>query len=484
MNAPERLGEAPAIYRMRHFLSENERLHVLHLLQNPHALSQHGVTTHRDETGTSLHLPTEADEVLERLQKRIVASAQIPQAVIEFRVRLYHPGQGHPPHFDHYEAEGRELLATCLMGVEEAEEGGETHFPKAMPDPLAVALQPGDALLWFHQNALQKPDLHAWHGALEVQKGRKVVMAAFLYARPASKVSPLQVAEGDSSVKNFYCIDDGVPESTIEQLRNASHDRGVRFVHVRAGLCDHTSLPELEHGAMLYRPGTTYRSMVVEQVLCHEHVASFYDHPAGVHLCWNEQGLLFQRAGVPTPRTFFVTPKDRGLLKKYVEHLGGFPVVLKVPGGSLGVGVMRLDSWASLFSVVDQIKSQGSMLHMMAYIPDALHWRVVVVGDRAVASYINRTEPDDFRTYVEDDPEDFAQEPPAAVVDAAVRAVKAQGLSFGGVDVLEHDSGRVYVLEANFPCYFGHPMESGEVDVAGEMLDFLMERSREIQDRS
>jgi glutathione synthase/RimK-type ligase-like ATP-grasp enzyme len=60
----------------------------------------------------------------------------------------------------------------------------------------------------------------------------------------------------------------------------------------------------------------------------------------------------------------------------------------------------------------------------------------------------------------------------------AVRAVRAQRLFFGGVDLLRHPSGRLYVIEVNFPCFFAQATLGGGVDVAGPMIDFLSERAR------
>ena len=62
------------------------------------------------------------------------------------------------------------------------------------------------------------------------------------------------------------------------------------------------------------------------------------------------------------------------------------PVVIKALGYSRGVGTIRADSLASLFSIVDYALAEGTKPMLTAYVPDAVHWRVVVVGDEAVAS--------------------------------------------------------------------------------------------------
>ena len=51
-----------------------------------------------------------------------------------------------------------------------------------------------------------------------------------------------------------------------------------------------------------------------------------------------------------------------------------------------------------------------------------------------------------------------------------------RGLRMGGVDALVAPDGRMWVLEVNHPCYFGHAQDEGGVDVAGAMVDWLLTR--------
>jgi glutathione synthase/RimK-type ligase-like ATP-grasp enzyme len=64
-------------------------------------------------------------------------------------------------------------------------------------------------------------------------------------------------------------------------------------------------------------------------------------------------------------------------------------------------------------------------------------------------------------------------EVPAAVADIAVRSVHAERVEFGGVDILEHVNGQLYMLEVNYPCYFAHAQIGAGVDVAGRMVAHL-----------
>jgi hypothetical protein len=279
---------------------------------------------------------------------------------------------------------------------------------------------------------------------------------------------------------NFYCVDDGVPEPTTRFLRQACDARGVEYVHVDPRWFDFRDDQQLQPGELLYRPAVSVAASRVEQFLYADGVATFYRDADGVFFNPMTSALHFHRVGLPVPRTFYLQDTPRPTLDSYVQRLGGYPVVIKLLGYSRGVGVMRADSPESLYSIVDFAQAEGKSPLLCAYVEDAVHWRLIVVGDRVVAGYLNRKDHNDFRTYADESPEDFQHPIKPAMADLAVRAVHALRYEFGGVDILEHPSGRLYLLESNFPCYFATPQEVVGTDVSGAMLDFLIEKSRRL----
>jgi hypothetical protein len=61
--------------------------------------------------------------------------------------------------------------------------------------------------------------------------------------------------------------------------------------------------------------------------------------------------------------------------------------------------------------------------------------------------------------------------------EIAVAAVRALGHEFGGVDILEHPSGRLNVLESNNPCYFASAQLAIGTDVSGAMVEHLLQKA-------
>ena len=275
----------------------------------------------------------------------------------------------------------------------------------------------------------------------------------------------------------LHVVDDEVPTESIDTLRSAADARGVELVHHRAGVFVFDAANRARAGDLLFRPAVSLRAMRVEQYLFQPGVATFYQGENGVFRGAFNSLYGFEAAGVPVPRSVYLNTTERRALDFYVEQLGGYPVVLKVLGNSSGIGVMRLDSAASLYSVVDYVTASSPLPVLSAYVDDAEHWRCVVVGGRVVASYLNPREASDFRTYGSSDPEDVRAGADEDLAEVACLAVAATGVEFGGVDVLRHESGRCYVLESNFPCYYAHAQTVGGVDVTGAMLDHLIAKA-------
>ena len=278
----------------------------------------------------------------------------------------------------------------------------------------------------------------------------------------------------------LHYVDDGVPEISTQIIAEACEAREVELIVHEANTFVFAPEQKASAGDLLFRPAISAASMRVEQFLYQPGVATFYRSAAGVFWNCNDAVHLFQSEGIPIPRTFYVNNADRGTLDYYVEQLGGFPVILKVLGHSRGVGVMRLDGVESLYSVVDYVAASGQTPILCTYIDNAVHWRCMVVGDRVVAAYINPQDANDFRTYGTTDPDEVYTEVGRDLSEVSIAATRILDISLGGVDVLRHESGRCYVLECNFPCYYAHAQEVGGVDVAGAMLEFLIDKAERL----
>jgi hypothetical protein len=233
-------------------------------------------------------------------------------------------------------------------------------------------------------------------------------------------------------------------------------------------------LPDLRQGDALYRISTTHKARVAEQMMLHAGVRTFYEHWTNGFRSRVASYFLHQKLGLPVIPSFPFAPVNSDELATAVERLGDFPLIVKVRGGSKGVGVMRVDSLPSFRSVVDYVHADETPMLIRKYIPHAYYARVVVVGDQVVASHITHARDDEFRTNA--GPEErkrevglFAPE----VQRMAMQAVHSLGFTTGGVDLLFDEHDRPYIAEVNFPNDFTTTQEVTGIDIAQAMVRHL-----------
>ena len=232
----------------------------------------------------------------------------------------------------------------------------------------------------------------------------------------------------------------------------------------------------IEPGDAVYRAATSsnYGAAELERDLIMKGAKSFRK-PEDAFVIRKDETLLFRKYNVPTPKTITYLPKDKVILKKCVEEVGGFPVCVKMLGGSHGAGVMRIDGFQSLISVSDLLRASGRPVVMKEYCDVTSTARLIVLGDKVIDS-IEYTAPEgDFRSNEgvkpNVSPKTFSQE----INDIAISAVKALGLEFGGVDIMVTKNGPK-VAEVNFPCFFPRCQLLTGTDIAGQMVEYLIKK--------
>jgi hypothetical protein len=129
--------------------------------------------------------PANVHPLLQGFASRLIAGCGVePDEPLCLRFRYYQPGEGHPPHLDHYVLDhGLTLGLTALLPLVDTELGGATVFPSALPTPLSLPARRGRLLLWWSQGANGEADPHSLHAGEAVAVGHKAVLLAFFYLR-------------------------------------------------------------------------------------------------------------------------------------------------------------------------------------------------------------------------------------------------------------------------------------------------------------
>ncbi len=286
-----------------------------------------------------------------------------------------------------------------------------------------------------------------------------------------------------NSLSRFFLLTTPTYERANAPLRAACATRSVELVEIYPGQFDYGNLPQVGPSDMLYRAQSAFQGpsatlMPLEQYLLVRGVTSFYKSVDKAFALYTNQTMPLEQNGLPVIPTIHGVTRDRKVLRQYVDQLGGFPVVVKALGGQNGQGVLRADSWAALFSLVDFVSLTGQLTLMMPYLPHS-QYRLVVVGDRVVAASRQTPHPQDFRSNTGMGVGEGVPNPPAELCDIAVRATHTFQWEFGGVDVLEDTrDGKWYLSEVNFPCAYYLCQDASGIDIGSHMVDYLLKKSR------
>jgi RimK family alpha-L-glutamate ligase len=179
--------------------------------------------------------------------------------------------------------------------------------------------------------------------------------------------------------------------------------------------------------------------------------------------------FLLADAGIRTPRTLVTEDFDTGLAA--FREMGD--VVMKPLFGSEGKGMVRVTDEETAYRVLRTWELNRYIFYLQEYVP---HFqediRAFVIGDRVVAAMIRRGT--GWKT-------NFSQ---GAVVEStelnsemealAIQAAKVTQLDYAGVDLMQAEDGRIYVIEINsIPGWRGLQKTTTQ-SIAGQIADHVL----------
>jgi ribosomal protein S6--L-glutamate ligase len=218
---------------------------------------------------------------------------------------------------------------------------------------------------------------------------------------------------------------------------------------------------EIKDGDCLYRcvsAGTYPETRTIETLMLRSGIKTFY-RDLDIALQRNPNSfVMHQKYGVPIPTT--ITPVSaKDISSESVKALGGFPIILKVTGGSKGIGVMKLDTMEALTSVTDYLLANQTQFILREFVelPKPVYsLRAVVMGNKVAVCYKNQSvSTTEFRSNVDQSQRSrtlFSITPDQE--QTLVRAVESLGLELGAVDFVLNEKGDIRIFEVNFPFNF------------------------------
>lgn len=278
---------------------------------------------------------------------------------------------------------------------------------------------------------------------------------------------------------NFYCLynskatDSLDVEARLISLENACRKLSVNFLLMDEAKVDFSKLPVPTSEDALYNCARGSRR--IESIMINREVKTFYRSFPGNAIFADTSQICIQleKQGIPMPKTIYKGNNDKSLLRKYVDFLGGFPIILKTYGGTGGVGVIKIDNFATLYSLADYLSSEKTDFQLKEFIPSTSCERMTVLGNEVIYTITRPIKENDFRSDVYNKAS-HTTKLPDEINQVAINATHAANLNYAGVDlIISSKDNKPYILEVNCPQNFAiHEQVTGE-SYAEKMIAWL-----------
>ena len=208
-----------------------------------------------------------------------------------------------------------------------------------------------------------------------------------------------------------------------------------------------------------------------------------FNNKRAIMLCDNKI-LMYQALSennIRIPKTF-VAPKtfeglnynNRSFLEKVIKVIG-FPMVVKEAFGSFGEQVYLVNDKESLNKIVDSIGYKDFLIQEYIASSKGKDVRINVVGDQAVVSMLREND-NDFRSNISNGGHGSLYQPSKEYIDLALKATKALGLDFAGVDVMFGEDGPI-LCEVNSNPQFASTLEATSINLADYIADYIIKNA-------
>jgi len=190
--------------------------------------------------------------------------------------------------------------------------------------------------------------------------------------------------------------------------------------------------------------------------------------------------LKFQEFGVPQPTTYIASTADAG--KKIIKKIP-FPVIMKLPAGTHGKGVMLAESPESASSMIDALALLRQPFLIQEYIEtDGRDYRIIVAGENIAASMKRVAAKGEKRANIHSGGHGEKIELDAKCKNAAILAAKSCGCDICAVDILPSPRGPL-VLEINLSPGLQGITKVTKINVASILAEFLFKQTKAFRDK-
>src|SRR3989344_4173664 len=185
--------------------------------------------------------------------------------------------------------------------------------------------------------------------------------------------------------------------------------------------------------------------------------------------------LELQKHGIDIPKTYVASTISSA--KKILETVN-YPVMVKIPSGTHGKGVMVADSYAAASSVLDTLEVFKQPYIIQDYVEtNATDVRAIVLGDKVVAAMRRKASNGELRANIHMGGKGTPIELDYNTERIAVKAARAVGAEICAIDILE--SRKPKVIEVNLSPGLRGITSVTKKNVAGKIGKFLYDRTQQ-----
>ena len=189
---------------------------------------------------------------------------------------------------------------------------------------------------------------------------------------------------------------------------------------------------------------------------------------------------------IPMPKTVFSPLVFPGVEEPDVQHFietiereFQYPIIVKEAFGSFGAQVYLVRNRSELLEKRKKLLYTPHLYQEFIEESRGKDVRLYVVGDRVVTGMM-RTNERDFRANVTNGGTMHTFDPPEAFSALAVRASKAVGAAFSGVDLLFGKDGNPLVCEVNSNAHIKNVYDCTGIDVSEYIFRYIKEQMNDV----
>jgi ribosomal protein S6--L-glutamate ligase len=186
--------------------------------------------------------------------------------------------------------------------------------------------------------------------------------------------------------------------------------------------------------------------------------------------------IVFSLGDVPIPKTYLFSSVNKA--KDFLENHANYPIIIKIPHGTQGKGVLYADSYASASSVLDTLSALRQPFLVQEYIETgSSDIRAIVVGDKVCAAMVRKAKIGEKRSNIHAGGEGEPITLDEATKKVAIDGARAMGASVCAIDILSGAKGPV-AIEGNLSPGLQGITKATKIDVPDKIAKYLFEQSK------